>query len=195
MSSEIRTCTVCGEEVNTSYRYVYYSNTTGRVWCGCRELIRGLHERDMVAWVYDANTVHEFGPEEGPVRLPERPSWDDYYLGIAKAVSARGDCARRIHGAVIVKNHKIVSTGYNGTPPGSDKSCRATGVCPRNLENGPDHSAGSYDLCWATHAEANAIIRASWEELQGSTIYVTGLPCPGCLKLIHSSGIVRVVHQ
>jgi len=121
-----------------------------------------------------------------------RPSWDDYYFGIAQAVSARGDCVRAQHGAVVVKDHKIVSTGYNGTPPGA-KSCGDTGECPRALDPSSEHSKGNYDLCWATHAESNALLRASWSDLQGSTIYITGEPCPGCLKLIKSSGIKRVV--
>ena len=118
-----------------------------------------------------------------------RPDWDTYYLDIAKAVSARGDCSRAQHGAVIVKDHKIVSTGYNGTPPGDDRSCGKTGLCPRNLNPDSQHSKGDYDLCWSTHAEANALLRADWNDLQGATIYITGEPCPGCRKLIDSSGI------
>jgi dCMP deaminase len=122
-----------------------------------------------------------------------RPDWDDYYLNIAKAVSLRGDCARRQHGAIVVKNHKIVSTGYNGTPAGDERSCGATGQCPRNLDSGAIHGKGDYDLCWATHAESNALLRADWEELQGATIYITGAACPGCSKLIASAGIQRIV--
>lgn len=123
----------------------------------------------------------------------ERPDWDHYYMGIAIAVAARGDCIRARHGAVIVKNHKIVSTGYNGTPAGDERSCGATGQCPRALDPNSEHSKGDYDLCWATHAESNAIIRADWEELKGSAIYVTGKPCPGCSKLIASAGIERMI--
>lgn len=123
-----------------------------------------------------------------------KPSWDEYYLNIAKAVSQRGDCTRRQHGAIVVKNHKIVSTGYNGTPAGDDRSCLATGQCPRNLDPTSQHGQGSYDLCWATHAESNALLRAGWEELQGATIYITGEPCGGCAKLIASAGIERVVN-
>ena len=126
-------------------------------------------------------------------RLTPRPDWDTYYLGIAKAVSARGDCVRRQHGAIVVKDHKIVSTGYNGSPPGSFKSCGSTGDCPRNLDPNAKHSQGEYDLCWATHAEANALLRASWSDLEGSTIYVTGEPCPGCYKLIASARIKKIV--
>ena len=123
----------------------------------------------------------------------QRPDWDIYYMNIALAVSLRGDCVRAQHGTVIVKNHKIISTGYNGTPAGDERSCGATGQCHRALDPDSEHSKGDYDLCWSTHSEANAIIRASWEELKGSTLYVTGTPCPGCSKLIASAGIERLV--
>ena len=125
----------------------------------------------------------------------ERPSWDEYYLGIAKAVSARGDCVRAQHGAVVVKDHKIVSTGYNGTPPGDTRSCGSTGECPRALNPEARHGEGDYDLCWATHAESNALLRASWQDLIGATLYITGQPCSGCSKLIKSAGIARVIHS
>ena len=125
--------------------------------------------------------------------MNKRPDWDVYYMNIALAVSLRGDCVRTQHGTVIVKDHKIISTGYNGTPPGDERSCGATGQCPRALDPNSEHSKGDYDLCWATHSEANAIIRASWDELKGSTIYITGQPCPGCSKLIQSAGIDRMV--
>lgn len=127
--------------------------------------------------------------------MTERPTWNNYYLNIADAVSLRGDCVRAQHGAVIVKDRKIVSTGYNGTPAGDDRSCGATGQCPRALDPTSEHSKGQYDLCWSTHAEANALLRASWSDLQGATIYITGQPCPGCAKLIASSGIEKVVWE
>lgn len=119
-----------------------------------------------------------------------KPTWDEYYLGIAKGVSVRGDCVRAQHGAVIVKNNRIIATGYNGTPPGDSRSCLTTGGCPRATDPNAQHSKGEYDSCWATHAEANAIIRASYEDMQGATIYVTGDPCPGCFKLIRSAGLI-----
>lgn len=122
-----------------------------------------------------------------------RPTWDEYYLGIADAVATRGDCVRAQHGAVIVKNNKIVSTGYNGTPPGDHRSCGSTGQCPRALDANARHSEGTYDNCWATHAESNALLRASWEELQGSIVYITGQPCPGCMKLLESANVMLIV--
>ena len=187
-------CGVCGVLVELPNAARMRSHTTGRLWCGkCRFSDRS----QIVGWLYNEEETlgivqkdNTYVQKSTPIH---RPSWDDYYLGIAKAVSTRGDCVRRQHGAVVVKNHSIISTGYNGSPPGSNKSCGATGQCPRNLDPNSKHGEGSYDLCWATHAEANALLRASWEDLQGSTIYITGDPCPGCAKLIKSAGIDRVV--
>lgn len=127
-----------------------------------------------------------------------RPNWDEYYLGVAKAISQRGDCSRAQHGAVLVKGFRIVATGYNGTPPGDARSCIA-GDCPRaKLSYSELPSGSSYDTgpgaCIATHAEANCLLRASWDDMQGATLYITGAPCGGCEKLIKSTGIVRVVH-
>lgn len=122
-----------------------------------------------------------------------RPTWDEYYLGIAQAVAARGDCVRRQVGAVIVKDHKIVSTGYNGTPPGDERSCGKTGLCPRALTVDSQHGLGHYDECWSTHAEANALLRASWAELNGATLYVTAPMCSGCAKLARSAGVACII--
>lgn len=190
-------CDVCGTELKTPLSSITIkSTTTGRLWCGkCnvlkrQEILIWIYNKEMTLIVQKTDTYVQKSIQVHPIH---RPSWDDYYLGIAKAVSTRGDCVRRQHGAVIVKNYSIIATGYNGSPPGSNKSCGATGQCPRNLDPNSKHGEGSYDLCWATHAEANAIIRASREDLQNSIIYITGSPCPGCSKLIASAGIDRVV--
>ena len=199
MSMSNTLCDVCGIELKKPLSpIVIKSSTTDRLWCGkCNVLKR----QEILAWLYNKNEVlmgwmYNKDKERVEMNAPQpikRPDWDIYYLGIAKAVSARGDCIRRQHGAIIVKNHSIVATGYNGSPPGSDKSCGATGKCPRNQDPNAKHSQGEYDLCWATHAEANALLRVSWENVQDSTIYVTGEPCPGCMKLIKSAGIKRIV--
>jgi dCMP deaminase len=190
-------CDLCGREIDPlAGENAQASGSTGKLWCGdCGLDLKGPGRQAILVWLYSAERVLEL-IKVGPMTPAEpftRPDWDDYYLGIAKAVSARGDCARRQHGAVVVKNHKIVATGYNGTPAGDSRSCGATGQCPRNLDPSAEHGKGEYDLCWASHAEANALLRASWEELQGSTIYITGPACPGCTKLIQSSGVVRIV--
>lgn len=132
----------------------------------------------------------------------KRPGWDEYFIGIAKAVSTRATCLRRKYGAVITKNNIIVSTGYNGAPAGM-KDCLEVGKCTRKELQIPHGER--YELCHSVHAEANAIIRASCEELAGSTIYISGAddnireclsePCMMCKRIILNSKIARVVYS
>lgn len=131
-----------------------------------------------------------------------RPSKDAYYLGIAKAVSQRATCLRRIYGAVIVNNDEIVSTGYNGSARG-ERNCCDTGKCYRRLHQVPHGQM--MEKCISVHAEENAIISASRREMQGATLYLWGMdvetgkelpnpePCLQCWRRIHNAGIVRVV--
>ncbi|MFE8916830.1 deoxycytidylate deaminase [Streptomyces globisporus] len=120
----------------------------------------------------------------------ERPDWDTYFLGIADAVAERGDCLRCRVGAVLVgQDRRIRSTGYNGSYPGGP-SCSA-GECRRCLSEVP--SGTGYEDCIEVHAEANALLYASWDDCQASTLYVTRKPCKDCTKLIRSSGVVKVV--
>lgn len=127
-----------------------------------------------------------------------RPGWDEYGLGIASAVSSRADCTRRKVGAIVMRpDHSIVSTGYNGGPAGGS-SC-LMGQCPRGLQSAEDVTplVTSYDTgagaCIALHAEQNALLRATWDEMQGATMYITCEPCPGCARMITGTPIVRVV--
>jgi len=120
-----------------------------------------------------------------------RPSWDEYFLGIATAVAARSDCERRQVGAVVVKGNRIMGTGYNGAPAGAP-GCES---CPRRLSTVDAFS--SYDTgpgqCVAIHAEANALLYTDREDLLASTLYVTCLPCMGCMRLIRAGSVCRVV--
>ena len=120
-----------------------------------------------------------------------RPTFDEYFLGIATAVAARADCTRRQVGAVVVKDRRIVGTGYNGAPAG-DPGCV---TCPRRTSDAEPGS--SYDTgpgqCVAIHAEANALLYTDRTDLVGSTIYATCMPCDGCFKLIRGAGVTRVV--
>lgn len=127
-------------------------------------------------------------------KVPTRPSFDEYFLNIAHAVSLRADCRRAKHGSVIVQNKRIVSTGYNASPAGDPRSC-LKGDCPRGLLSYEEHQSltGDYDNCLSCHSEANALLYASHSDCVDATIYVTGKPCPGCEKLIRASGIRRVV--
>ncbi len=127
----------------------------------------------------------------------------NYYLDIAETVLERGTCLRRNYGAVIVANDQIVSTGYAGAPRGR-KNCCDIGYCHREKLGIPHGER--YELCRSVHAEANAIIAASREDMIGATLYLVGkeakgqLPyvedassCSMCRRLIINAGIVRVV--
>lgn len=126
-----------------------------------------------------------------------RPSWDEYGLGLAHAASVRADCTRRKVGAVLMaSDHSIVATGYNG---GRSKglSC-LKGECPRGRLSHDQLAADSpYDkgvgVCISLHAEWNVMLRASWEQLNGSTLYVTTEPCHICKNLIGGTNILKVV--
>ena len=122
----------------------------------------------------------------------DRPGWDDYYIGIARAVAARSNCVRRQVGAVVVVERAIISTGYNGTPVGV-RNC-ADGGCPRCLSNaGPGEG---YDTCLCVHAEQNAIVLAArhGNATNGGTLYTTLRPCFGCAKESIQAGIREVVY-
>jgi dCMP deaminase len=135
-------------------------------------------------------------------RKPLRPGWDEYFIGIAKAVATRATCLRRKYGAVITKENSIVSTGYNGAPAGM-KDCLEVGKCTRKELQIPHGER--YELCHSVHAEANAIIRASADELRGATIYISGAddesnecisePCMMCKRMILNSRIAKVVYS
>lgn len=126
----------------------------------------------------------------------------NYYLDMAQVALERSTCLRRSFGAVIVKNDVIISTGYNGAPRGR-ANCIDLNYCIRQQRNVPRGT--QYELCRAIHAEANAIIAASREEMIGSTLYLVGRDtqtgeimrdadsCPMCKRQIINAGISKVV--
>lgn len=164
----------------------------------CFELL----EREYISRRFKVKTE----PKEEPVKehkKVERIGKDEYYLGIAKAVSLRSTCLRRRYGAVIVKDDEIISTGYNGAPRG-EQNCSDTGVCYR-MQNDIPHGE-RYEACKSVHAEMNAIISAKRSEMIGATLYLYGydvvedkeikaIPCDICSRLIKNAGIERVVSK
>lgn len=131
--------------------------------------------------------------------IPARPSKVNYYLDIAKSVSARSTCLRRRYGAIIVKNDEIIATGYNGAPRGEENCC-TIGECYRK-ENDIPHGT-QYELCRSVHAEQNAIISAARKDMIGSDLYLYGeedgkeiyvWPCTICTRLIKNAGICWVI--
>jgi len=123
----------------------------------------------------------------------ERPDWDTYFMDIAHVVARRGNCLRRQVAAVIVKDNRIVSTGYNGTPRGV-KNC-FEGGCPRCAGDAP--SGSELGECLCSHAEENAICQSAYHgiSLDGSVIYSTLSPCLMCAKMIINAGIREVVYE
>lgn len=132
----------------------------------------------------------------------ERVSKNNYYLDIAQTVSERSTCLRRRFGAIIVKNDVIVSTGYNGAPRGR-LNCNEIGSCYRDSLGIP--KGERYELCRSVHAEANAIIAASREQMLGATLYmcctdpktgdiIGGMnSCMMCKRQIINAGITKVI--
>ena len=124
-------------------------------------------------------------------RVIERPDWDDYFMEMAEVARKRSTCLRRAVGAIIVKAHRILTTGYNGVP-GGIAHCGVRG-CLRDQMNVP--SGERHELCRGVHAEQNAIVQAAYlgVSIDGATLYCTNQPCILCAKMIINSGIQRIV--
>lgn len=122
-----------------------------------------------------------------------RPTWDEYFMGIARMVGMRSNCIKRKVAAVIVKDKRIISTGYNGTPRGV-KNCNEGG-CPRCNSFGSQGT--NLAECVCSHAEENAITQAAYHgvNIKESTLYTTYSPCLMCTKMIINSGIKEVVYN
>ena len=165
------------------------------------ELIRRLKNDNLSE--YNQNEIKRVLKEEYHFDYDKtitRISKHEYYLKIAEAVSLRGTCLRRKFGAIIVKDDRIVSTGYVGAPRGRINCCDR-GTCYRMEHNVP--SGQRYELCRSTHAEMNAVIQASPEEMKCATLYLVGIEndgsytnsdcCSMCKRVIINSGINTVI--
>ena len=122
-----------------------------------------------------------------------RPSWDEYFMSIAEQVSGRSTCLRRHTGAVLVKDKRILATGYNGAPSGV-RHCAEVG-CLRerlNVQSGMRH-----ELCRGIHAEQNAIIQAALHgvSVKGADLFCTNQPCSICAKMIINAGIAKIYYR
>ena len=122
-----------------------------------------------------------------------RPSWDEYFMQVTRVVGTRSTCLRRQLGAVIVKDKRILSTGYNGVPSGL-AHCLDVG-CLRQQQGIP--SGERFELCRGLHAEQNAIIQAAYHgvSIQGAIIYSQAQPCVTCAKMIINSGITKIIYE
>ena len=121
-----------------------------------------------------------------------RPDWDTYFMDMAKLAARRSSCLRRAVGAVLVKDRRVLATGYNGVPSGVTH-CEVTG-CLREKLRVP--SGERHELCRGLHAEQNAIIQAAFHgvSIRDSVLYCTNLPCIICAKMLINAGVRRVVY-
>lgn len=120
----------------------------------------------------------------------DRPSWEKYFMDIAFLVAKRSTCLRRFVGAVLVKDKRLLATGYNGAPSGI-RHCSETG-CLREQMHVP--SGERHELCRGIHAEQNSIIQAALHgvSIKGATLFCTNLPCSICAKMIINAGIAKI---
>jgi dCMP deaminase len=123
----------------------------------------------------------------------ERPSWDEYFMSIARVVATRSNCVKRKVAAVITRDRRIISTGYNGTPRGT-RNCNEGG-CPRC--NAFAEVGTRLDECFCSHGEENAITQAAFHgvSVRGGTLYTTFSPCLMCTKMIINAGIEEVAYN
>lgn len=125
--------------------------------------------------------------------VDNRPSWDEYFMSIADQVATRSTCLRRQIGAVLVRDKRILATGYNGVPSGL-KHCAEVG-CIREKLGIP--SGTQHELCRGLHAEQNTVIQAARYgiNIDGATIYCTAHPCVQCTKILLNAGIKTIVYR
>ncbi len=121
-----------------------------------------------------------------------RPDWDTYFMDMAKLAARRSSCLRRAVGAVLVKDRRLLSTGYNGVPSGVTH-CEVAG-CLRERLQVP--SGERHELCRGLHAEQNAIIQAAFHgvSIRDAVLYCTNLPCIICAKMLINAGVRRIVY-
>lgn len=122
----------------------------------------------------------------------QRPSWVQYFMDITELVGRRTTCTRRAVGAILVKDKRILATGYNGAPSGV-RHCAETG-CLREQLNVP--SGERHELCRGVHAEQNAIVQAAYHgvSINGSTLFCTTQPCSICAKLLINAGVKTIYY-
>jgi dCMP deaminase len=130
--------------------------------------------------------------KDDPLRT-NRPSWKEYFMDIASLVARRSTCRRRRVGAIVVRDKRILATGYNGAPTGLPH-CLDIGCLREELGVA---SAERHELCRGLHAEQNVIIQAAYHgvTIKGAALYCTNLPCSICSKMLINAGICEIIYQ
>ena len=123
-----------------------------------------------------------------------RPDWDEYFMLLAVATRERAECLGRHVGAVLVREGRMIATGYNGTPRGFPRCNETERGCHRCADRDSYPSGSAYDVCICVHAEQNALLQAArlGYSVDGGRCYTTLRPCFGCLKELHQAGVCEV---
>ena len=131
--------------------------------------------------------------KKGKPKKASRPTWDDYFVQLARIVATRSTCLRHDVGAVLVNNKRILATGYNGAPRNM-RHCLEIGCLRDKLKIASGTRA---EICRAVHAEQNAVIQCALYGVssEGSTIYITHQPCTICTKILINAGVKRIVYE
>lgn len=135
-----------------------------------------------------------FSKDSSEIYMPQkitRPDWQEYFMDITRLVARRSTCMRRQVGAILVKDKRVLATGYNGSPAGL-AHCEDVG-CIRAQNSVP--SGQRHELCRGLHAEQNTIIQAAFHgvSIKGATLFCTNLPCSICLKMLINAGIKQII--
>lgn len=161
-------------------------------FCDQEEYTRGINNKlKQYKEIEEENKEKEYLKD----KKEERISWDDYFMEMCDLVAKRSTCLRRQIGAVIVKDHQVLATGYNGAPTGTTHCSDLPGGCMREklqIESGTRH-----ELCRACHSEQSAITQAAKHgvSINGATLYCNTRPCSICARLIINSGIRKVYYR
>lgn len=125
--------------------------------------------------------------------MSARPSWDEYFLKMARVIASRSTCLRRHVGALLVRDRRVLATGYNG-PPAGLPHCEEVGCRRAELEVA---SGTGWELCRGLHGEQNAIIQGALHgvSVRGATLYCTTQPCVICAKMLINAGVKRIVYE
>jgi len=146
---------------------------------------KGLSSPKALAWAMPRRKQEKSGSR--------RPTIDEYFMQMAHLVATRSTCLRRNVGAVIVKEKRVLSTGYNGAPKGM-RHCEETGCLRQKLKVPPGER---HELCRGVHAEQNAIVQAAYfgVSIKDATMYITNHPCSVCSKMLVNAGMTCVIYE
>lgn len=166
----------------------FLAGEINRVLCG-----KSSSDDDMSMYIPSLKRIDCSNFKKSNNMNQTRPSWDEYFMNIALEVATRSNCATRHVAAIIMRDKRIISTGYNGTPRNTKNCC--DGGCERCAKRTLETAGQNLSECTCSHGEENAIVQAAYHGIstKDATLYTTFSPCLTCAKMIINAGIQEVV--